>query len=173
MCFDLGKISEIFYVLWRHPGVHTLYPMFVPMKIFRVHSRMASYDGVFSRQKRKISDEISPERHYWSNIYSVVSSIFFSFVQKVWKTFIVLPWQTWRATRTCVQCWHTRLRTLHVETMFGKYRRVVVPFLVKLISNIIEDLCDKIYLFLAFTTRPPCWWSNITPSRPPTWRPAV
>jgi hypothetical protein len=46
-----GKRPKFFYVLWRHPGVHTALCTYVcPMKNFRVHSRMASYDGVFSRQ---------------------------------------------------------------------------------------------------------------------------
>jgi hypothetical protein len=51
MCFDWRKTSEIFYVLWCHPGVHTALCTYVwPMKNFCVHSRMASYDGIFSRQ---------------------------------------------------------------------------------------------------------------------------
>ena len=44
MCFGFSQTSEFFYVLWRHPGVHTALCTYVwPMKNFRVHSRMASY----------------------------------------------------------------------------------------------------------------------------------
>ena len=43
-------------------------PMFVPMKNFRVHSRMASYDGVFSRQHVKFRT-----KHCLSDISGLVS----------------------------------------------------------------------------------------------------
>jgi hypothetical protein len=63
MCFGWRKTSEIFYVLWRHPAVHTALCTYVwPMKNFRVHSRMASYDGVFSRQH---SDKIFGQNIVW------------------------------------------------------------------------------------------------------------
>jgi hypothetical protein len=78
MCFGWRKTSDIFYVLWRHPGVHTVLCTYVwPMKNFRVHSRMASYMmAYFHVSTRKISFDTSGpvsvlDWHFWSSIYSV------------------------------------------------------------------------------------------------------
>jgi hypothetical protein len=75
MCFGWRKTSEIslraMTPSWSAHGA--LYLCF-SMKNFRVHSRMASYDGVFSVSTRKISDKnkMSSEWHFWSCIYSVL-----------------------------------------------------------------------------------------------------
>jgi hypothetical protein len=74
MCFGWRKTSEIFLRAmtpsWSAHG--TLYLCF-PMKNFRMHSRMASYDGVFSRQHS--IHKISSEWHFWSCIYSVIECL--------------------------------------------------------------------------------------------------
>jgi hypothetical protein len=61
MCFGWRKTSEIFYVLWRDPGV---WKTSVCTPGWR---HMMAY---FHVSIRKISDKISSEWHFWSGIYS-------------------------------------------------------------------------------------------------------
>jgi hypothetical protein len=86
MCFGWTKTSEFFLRAmtpsWSAHG--TLYLCF-PMKNFRVHSRMASYEAYFHVSTCKISDKISSEWHFWSSIYSVVKSSLWSSVPNVVK----------------------------------------------------------------------------------------
>jgi hypothetical protein len=80
MCFGWTKTSEFFLRAmtpsWSAHG--TLYLCF-PMKNFRVHSRMASYEAYFHVSTCKISDKISSEWHFWSSIYSVISPLMISY----------------------------------------------------------------------------------------------
>jgi hypothetical protein len=57
------KVSLLCVLAWEKcPKFFTCYNAILePMKNFRVHSRMASYDGVFGTSARRISDEMSSE----------------------------------------------------------------------------------------------------------------
>jgi hypothetical protein len=67
-----GKRPKFFYVLWRHPGVHTALCTYVFLWKTSVCTpgwrHMMSY---FHVSTRKISDKMSSEWHFWSCIYSV------------------------------------------------------------------------------------------------------
>ena len=67
-----GKRPKFFYVLWRHPGVHTALCTYVFLWKTSVCTpgwrHMMAY---FHVSTRKISDKISSEWHFWSCIYSV------------------------------------------------------------------------------------------------------
>jgi hypothetical protein len=70
-----GKRPNFFYVLWRHPGVHTALCTYVFLWKTSVCTpgwrHMMAY---FHVSARKISDKISSEWHFWSSIYSVIQS---------------------------------------------------------------------------------------------------
>jgi hypothetical protein len=67
------KRPKFFYVLWRHPGVHTALCTYVFLWKTSVCTpgwrQMMAY---FHVSTRKISDKILSEWHFWSSIYSVV-----------------------------------------------------------------------------------------------------
>jgi hypothetical protein len=91
-----GKRPNFFYVLWRHPGVHTALCTYVFLWKTSVCTagwrHMMAY---FHVSTRKISDKISSEWHFWSSIYSVPKHL------EIWKS-----WNFTNITRT----WSIQIR---------------------------------------------------------------
>ena len=83
-----GKRPKFFYLLWRHPGVHTALCTYVFLWKTSVCTpgwrHMMAY---FHVSTRKISDKTSSEWHFWSCIYSVVSFKNWTKMQKLFVFF--------------------------------------------------------------------------------------